>query len=493
MDLVHLVIFGGAHLLFAASSACVAVVCRRKGMGPIACTALASVAAVTILASIAEPGSSLLMGRIGDIKTLNGRSLVSITLGVSTALPWLLLALPVSGTSFTWKSGLVVALLSTSLTTSVLCVAVLVFRGVQKSQPQYRYSVKLVCLDPRFSVEEVASFANPDRVMDTGAYPICAAVDEKDNVFFSVQISTQEYYSGQIVQLVNGVGAGNRSRLRTVAESPCLFRVFGLAVREGQIYVSRSGFLARARKGRIEYENSGAVSRLSDLDRDGMMDYYEDLVEGLPGSQGPGTAHANNAIAFGPDGSLYFTQGAHSDRDPVNHAWEGKILRASPDFNEVVVYASGLRNPFGLVRGRDGLLFATDNDVNAPSPGDELNLIKEGADYGHPYVIGDEDGGGMFVKPLLLSDATSSFAGMAYSDSPSLPEEYRGCLFVADFLGSRILRVTVTRDGGVYSARTTPFVEVPAPIGIAVTRSGVFYITSYEGAIFRVRTNAKVN
>ena len=339
----------------------------------------------------------------------------------------------------------------------------------------------------------MASFANPDRAVDTGAYPICAAVDEKDNVFFSVQISTQEFYSGQIVQLVNGVGAGNRSQLRTVAESPCLFRVFGLAVRDGQIYVSRSGFLARAKKGRIEYENSGAISRLSDLDRDGMMDYYEDLVEGLPGSQGPGPAHSNNAIVFGPDGSLYITQGSPSERDVLNHPWEGKILRASPDFHEVIVYASGLRNPFGLVRGPDGLLFATDNDVTAPGPGDELNLIKEGADYGHPYVIGGDDGGGMFVKPLLLSDNTSSFAGMAYSDSPSLPEEYRGCLFIADFLANRILRVTVTRNGDVYSAQATSFVQVPAPIGIAVTRSGVFYITSYEGAIFRVRTNAKVN
>jgi glucose/arabinose dehydrogenase len=492
MDLVHLVVFGGAHLLFAASSACVAVVCRRKGMRLIACTGLACVVAVTILASITDPGSSLLMGLMRDIKAKNGSSLVSIALGVSTAVPWLLLALPVSETSLTWKSPLVVALLSTSLTTSVLCVAVLVYRGFQKSQPQYRYSVNLVCLDPRFSVEEVASFANPDRVVDTHAYPICAAVDEKDNVFVSVQISTQEYYSGQIVQLVNGVGAGNRSQLRTIAESPCLFRVFGLAVREGQIYVSRSGFLAWARKGRVEYENSGAITRLSDLDRDGMMDYYEDLVEGLPGSQGPGTAHSNNAIAFGPDGSLYFTQGSHGDGDVMSHAWEGKILRASPDFHEVIVYASGFRNPFGLVHGPDGRLFATDNDVTAGNPGDELNLIKEGADYGHPYVVGDEDGGGMFVKPLLLWDK-GSFAGMAYSDSPSLPREYRGCLFIADFLGNQILRVTVTRNGGVYSARATSFVEVPAPIGIAVTRSGVFYITSVEGAVFRVRTNAKVD
>ena len=172
-------------------------------------------------------------------------------------------------------------------------------------------------------------------------------------------------------------------------------------MRNKQIFVSRSGFLARATQGRLDYANSGSITRLSDLDRDGTMDYYEDLVTGLPGSQGPVSQHSNNAIAFGADGSLFITQGAHSDRDVLNHTWEGKILRASPDFQTVTIFASGLRNPFGLVHGPDGLLFATDNDVALGDPGDELNLIKEGADYGHPYVVGDDDGGGMFVKPLL--------------------------------------------------------------------------------------------
>jgi glucose/arabinose dehydrogenase len=491
MDPVRLVFFGGAHFLFAASSASVAVVCRRKGMRLIACTALAAVVALTILASIADPASSLLVGVMREIRASHRGSILCVALGVSTAAPWLLLALAGGGTSLSWKSRVVVPLLTTSLFASAACVALLFYRAFKSSVPEGRYSVELVCLDPRFAVEEVASFANADRVEELGAHPICAAVDEQDNVFVSVQMDAQGYYSGQIVQVLDDVVAGNRSRLRTVAESPCLFRVFGLAVREGQIYVSRSGFLPRARKGVIAYENSGAITRLSDLDRDGVMDYYEDLVEGLPGCQGPGPAHSNNAIAFGRDGSLYFTQGVPTDRDVLNHPWEGKILRASVDFKKISVFASGLRNPFGLVHGPDGQLFATDNDVTAGNPGDELNLIEEGADYGHPYVVGDEDGGGMFVKPLLLWDK-GSFGGIAYSESPSLPEEYRGCLFIADFLGSQILRVTVTRHGGVYSARETSFVKVPAPIGIAVTRSGVFYITSFEGAVFRVRRNAKV-
>jgi glucose/arabinose dehydrogenase len=275
-------------------------------------------------------------------------------------------------------------------------------------------------------------------------------------------------------------------QLKTVADDNCLFRTFGLAVRDGHIFVSRSGYMARAKDGHIEYENSGVITRLSDLDRDGMMDYYEDVVVGLPGCQGPIPQHSNNAITFGPDGSLYITQGVHSDRAPLTHPWEGTILRASPDFKTVSVFARGLRNPFGLVFGIDRQLFATDNDVTIGNPGDELNLIKEGAHYGHPYVVGDSDGGGRFVKPLLLWDK-GSFAGMAYTESVNLPEEYRGCLYIADFSGSKILRVDLSRNGDGYSARAHVFADVPVPIGIAVTRTGHFYVTSLGGKVFRIR------
>jgi sugar lactone lactonase YvrE len=361
----------------------------------------------------------------------------------------------------------------------VPCVGALLYRAAHTLP----YSVTPRALDSRFVAEEVASFSyNRLKDWENGAYPICVAADEKDNVFISIQLKGQEEYAGRIAQLLEG----DKVRFKTIAESPCLFHTFGLAARKGQLFVSRAGFLARAKNGHVEYENAGAITRLSDLDRDGLMDYYEDVVEGLPGSQGPTVQHSNNAITFGPDGSLYIAQGAHSDRDVLNHPWEGKILRVSPDFKRVTVFASGLRNPFGLVHGPEGQLFATDNDVSIGNPGDELNLIKEGAHYGHPYVVGDDDGGGSFVKPLLLWDK-GSFAGMTYTESPALPEECRGCLFIADFGGNAILRVTLTRVGDTYSAKATPFAVVPEPIGIAVTSSGTFYITSYQGAVFRIR------
>jgi glucose/arabinose dehydrogenase len=372
----------------------------------------------------------------------------------------------------------------------LLCACAFSYResrgGGVASAPDERISSS----DPRFSIEVVAQFADSVIVEELGAFPICVTVDENDSVFVSLHMRSQEDYAGKIIQILDSPPDQAKPMLKRVAESPCLFHTFGLAARGGHLFVARSGFLARATKGHIDYENAGAITRLSDLDRDGTMDYYEDVVVGLPGSQGPIPQHSLNGIAFGADGSLYIAQGAHSDRDPISQTWEGKILRATPDFQTVSVFASGFRNPFGLTLGPNHQLFATDSDVVIGDPGDELNLIKEGAHYGHPYVVGDDDGGGKFTKPLLIGPG-SSFTGIAYSVSSSLPPEYRGCLYLADFGKNQVLRVILTQEGESYTAKAVPFLRVPAPVGIAVTRSGIFYICSYEGVVLRVKPNAK--
>jgi glucose/arabinose dehydrogenase len=72
----------------------------------------------------------------------------------------------------------------------------------------------------------------------------------------------------------------------------------------------------------------------------------------------------------------------------------GTILRMNPDGSALEVYAWGLRNPFGVVWGPDGRLYASENGydergsrpvANAP---DHVWVIKEGAWYGFPDYVG---------------------------------------------------------------------------------------------------------
>lgn len=61
----------------------------------------------------------------------------------------------------------------------------------------------------------------------------------------------------------------------------------------------------------------------------------------------------------------------------------GKIIEISPATGESRIIASGLRNPQGLLKSRSGVLWETEH---GPQGGDELNLIRPGANYGWPIV-----------------------------------------------------------------------------------------------------------
>ncbi|MEO9969607.1 MAG: PQQ-dependent sugar dehydrogenase [Hyphomonadaceae bacterium] len=67
-----------------------------------------------------------------------------------------------------------------------------------------------------------------------------------------------------------------------------------------------------------------------------------------------------------------------------------KILKLNLETGDVSVFASGVRNPQGLMRDSQGRFWETEH---AAQGGDELNLLREGADYGWPNVaLGTEYG-----------------------------------------------------------------------------------------------------
>ena len=61
----------------------------------------------------------------------------------------------------------------------------------------------------------------------------------------------------------------------------------------------------------------------------------------------------------------------------------GKIIAISLATGEARHFASGVRNPQGLTIAKDGRIWETEH---GPQGGDEINLIREGVDYGWPHV-----------------------------------------------------------------------------------------------------------
>jgi glucose/arabinose dehydrogenase len=273
-------------------------------------------------------------------------------------------------------------------------------------------------------------------------------------------------------------------------EAPFLVRTYGMAVRDGDLYISRSGFFPVANQGTVTYQPTGVVTQLKDLDADGYFEYAHDVVTGLPGVRGPDTMQQNNGIVFGPDGSLFVTNASAADRTLDEHPFAGTVLRVSPDFEQTEVYAEGFRNPWEIALGPDHELFVTDSDVDS-NPGDEINHLVRGSHYGHPYVIPAEAGVEPvgFRAPILVGEREAVFCGIAYSNSASLPAKYRNCLYVTDFRQDKVLRLELRRSGDSYqTVAVHPFASVPSPVDITVTPEGEFFVISRRAQkVFRIR------
>src|SRR3954467_11134282 len=142
-------------------------------------------------------------------------------------------------------------------------------------------------------------------------------------------------------------------------------------------------------------ENAGAISNV------------KVLLKTLPFAPNDQTLSAGTKtggrIAVGADGFLYVTTG---DRDnagtrpwPVAQYLDthlGKVLRITKEGKPAPgnpfigragalpeIWAIGLRSPEGLAFGPDGQLYEVEH---GPRGGDELNLIKKGANYGRPGI-----------------------------------------------------------------------------------------------------------
>lgn len=146
-------------------------------------------------------------------------------------------------------------------------------------------------------------------------------------------------------------------------------------------------------------ETSGAAvarAQLKLTGSGGELTELEVLWRQVPKVTGQG--HFGHRIVFGPDGYLWISSGDRQKFDPAQdmEANLGKVLRLNVDGSvpsdnpfydrggvAAEIWSLGHRNPLGLAFDESGMLW----DVEmGPKGGDELNLVKRGANYGYPIV-----------------------------------------------------------------------------------------------------------
>lgn len=170
------------------------------------------------------------------------------------------------------------------------------------------------------------------------------------------------------------------------------------------------------------------------------------ILDGIPA----GTNHAGTRIKFGADGKLYVTTGDATQRQLAQDmtSYAGKILRLNPDGSGVEVYAYGFRNSQGLDWDPvSGSLWTVDHGpsgFDGPAGGDEVNMIKQGANYGWPLVSHDRNQTGLEAPKLVFTPAVAPAALLFYRGS--VFPQFAHTLFFSGLRGTGIYRVQLTPD-----------------------------------------------
>ena len=107
-----------------------------------------------------------------------------------------------------------------------------------------------------------------------------------------------------------------------------------------------------------------------------------------------GGQHASRTLGFGPDGMLYFVNGSTCNFCNEIDPRRATMTRYNADGTNETIFARGLRNTVGFAwHPVTGELWGPDHggdNLGDNEPPEEINILREGKDYGWPDCIGNQ-------------------------------------------------------------------------------------------------------
>lgn len=275
-----------------------------------------------------------------------------------------------------------------------------------------------------------------------------------------------------------------------------LERPHGLAFREGKLYVAE--------------ETSVSVY---DWDEQNRELTNKKTLFALPA----GGRHFTRTLVFDKTGKLYISVGSTCDVCVEKNPLHSAVLISDPAGTAPRLFARGLRNSvFITLNPQSGEIWGTEmgrDFLGDETPPDEVNIIKEGSDYGWPYCYGDKIHDTDFDKkidvidpclkttsPIYKIPAHSAPLGLTFINSPQFPADWQGDLLVAYHgswnrstpTGYKVVRMKVEGDKitgeedfltGFLSGSQT----LARPVDLIFDQAGSLYISDDKaGYIFKV-------
>lgn len=225
----------------------------------------------------------------------------------------------------------------------------------------------------------------------------------------------------------------------------------------------------------------------------------------------PSNLHYGSRIVFDKQGNLIVSTGERSDIKSRPRAQDlksslGKIVHITKDGKAVAngpfandanalpeIYSLGHRNPNGLAwNPATGDLWESEF---GPRGGDEINIIREGKNYGWPTITygieysGDKVGTAIQQKegleqPVYYWDPVLSPAGITFYNSDVIPE-WKNNLFVGGLSSMHIARLIIKNDKVVGEERLLSD-EKQRFRALAVGKDGALYAVTDAGRLYKV-------
>ena len=204
--------------------------------------------------------------------------------------------------------------------------------------------------------------------------------------------------------------------------------------------------------------------RFTDTDADGVADEREVILTGWTLSHNAATL---SGPFFGPDGWMYMCDARRgfdiTTREGIRLKGKGaRIWRCRPDGTALEwVSGGGFDNTIELIFMSSGETIGTMTYFTDPQDGfrDALMHWVEGGVYPKPYSVIEEDRLKLTgaLMPVMTTLARVSPSGLMRYRSTGFGEEFRDNLFSAQFNTGRIMRHTITPDGGTFRTEEEVF------------------------------------
>ncbi len=229
------------------------------------------------------------------------------------------------------------------------------------------------------------------------------------------------------------------------------------------------------------------------------------LFQMSPGSDGG--RHFGSRIVEGPEGHLFLTMGDRGDRPSSQDlgVHNGSVIRINrngtvPADNPFAatagaqpeIWSYGHRNPQGAALDLDGNLWVNEHGARG---GDEVNLVRRGANYGWPVIAYGRHYSGLKIgegteregmeQPVHYWDPSIAPSGMVVYSGTLWPE-WRGDVFVGSLKFDMISRLEAD-GGGLREAERIEGPETERVRDIVEAPDGsIWFLSVGRGTAYRV-------